>query len=432
MKRAYLMGGMMVAVFGMGVWGGMKAICVAVLAMAVVLWVTEWIPLVATSLWVVWLLSMGAYAWAPGDPGMYLKEFGNPILVLFLGGFVMAGAIQRSQVDRWVAHGILRLIPHRPLWVLGAVVMATMGISMWISNTAATLMMLPMALSLANTLPENDRFRMALLLAVPFSANVGGMATPVGTPPNAIAMAWMSRHGMGIGFADWMSWGIPLSVGCAVMVWAVLGTLFYTQSPLQVQTERVDKGPSFWVTIITLGVAIAAWMTGGIHGIPDATIALGAAVALVLLGAFPAHSLGSLEWPVVVLMWGGLCLGLGLETTGVSAQVGQWLTYLPPSYTAWVSVGVAGLLSSVMNDTATANVVIPMVGQIPSLHPALTVFMAAVSSSAAMVLPVSCAPNAVLFGRQLIPANVFVRAGVLVTLGVMGVIIGFAAMVSLF
>jgi len=432
MKRACLMGAMVVAVFAMGVLGGMKAMCVAVLAMAVVLWVTEWIPLVATSLLVVWLLSAGAFAWSPGDAGMYLKEFGNPILVLFLGGFVMAGAIQRAQVDRWVAHGILRLIPHRPLWVLGAVVMSTMGISMWISNTAATLMMLPMALSLANTLPENDRFRMALLLAVPFSANVGGMATPVGTPPNAIAMAWMSRHGMGIGFGDWMGWGVPLSLGCAVMVWAVLGTLFYTKSPLQVQPERVDKGPSFWVTIITLGVAIVAWMTGGIHGIPDATIALGAAVALVLLGAFPAHSLGSLEWPVVVLMWGGLCLGLGLETTGVSAQVGQWLTYLPPSYTAWVSVGVAGLLSSVMNDTATANVVIPMVGQIPSLHPALTVFMAAVSSSAAMVLPVSCAPNAVLFGRQLIPANVFVRAGVLVTLGVMGVIIGFAAMVSLF
>jgi len=424
MRRFVMMGVMMATVGGAGAVGGMQGVCVALLAVAVVLWVTEWVPVVVTSLWVVLGLSVGATVLSPADAGLYIKELGNPILSLFFGGFVMAGAIQRAKIDRMIAHGLLRLVPPQPKWVLAAIIMASIGVSMWISNTAATLMMLPIVLSLGDTLPKSDRFRMAMVLAVPFAANVGGMATPVGTPPNAIALGWLHRAGVELTFGGWMMWGLPVALLGGVMIWMVLSLLFKTKERIDVQPELIEVTPHAWLTLGVVGVAIVLWVTGGWHGFSDATVALGAAVCLLATRAYLPTDLGKLEWPVILLMWGGLALGLGIEKTGVSMMVGEWLAGVPSAYSAWVAMGVSATLSAVMNDTATANVVIPIIGQMPTDHLALTIFMTAVSSSAAMVLPVSCAPNAVVFGKSLVTSRTFIWAGSLVTVGILGVIAG--------
>ncbi len=413
-----------------GVLWGMQGLCVGLLLMATCMWVTEWVPVVVTSLLVVLGLSVGATLLSPTDAGLYIKELGNPILTLFFGGFVMAGAIQRAKLDRMMAHGLLRLVPPNPRWVLAAIIMASVGVSMWISNTAATLMMLPIVVSMADTLPKSDRFRVAMLLAVPFAANVGGMATPVGTPPNAIALGWLHRAGIDMTFGAWMMWGMPVAILGGLVIWMVLSLLFRTKERIYIQTESMDVTPQAWVTLGIVVLAIGLWITGGWHGMSDSTVALGAAVCLLATGAYLPSDLGKLEWPVMLLMWGGLALGLAIEKTGVSMLVGDWLAGIPSSYSTWVAMGVSATLSAVMNDTATANVVIPIIGQIPSNHLALTIFMTAVSSSAAMVLPVSCAPNAVLFGKALVSSRTFIMVGSLVTLGVLAVIAGWGLVVA--
>ena len=195
---------------------------------AAILWVVEPFPLYVTSFIVV-ILEVVLLGRAGGPLGLtgggytiFLTPFFDSVVVLFLGGFVMARAVKRYGLDERISRGILRRVGTRPCTVLFGMMVTTAFLSMWISNTATTALMIAVAIPIIKSFPSDEPFRKAIILGIPFAANVGGIGTPIGTPPNAIAMGILDQAGRGISFIEWMYRGIPVMIILLAVTWLVL------------------------------------------------------------------------------------------------------------------------------------------------------------------------------------------------------------------
>ncbi|MEX2388374.1 MAG: DASS family sodium-coupled anion symporter [Phycisphaeraceae bacterium] len=421
---------------------------VAIFIIAAIFWATEVIPLYATSLCLVGLqvlLLAHNGGLAPADAGpdggnlnfsVFFEPFASPVIILFLGGFLLSAAVTKHALDRAIAAKVLDPFTRRPILLIYGVMLITAFFSMWMSNTATTAMMLAIVAPLLKQMSDDGKFHLAVILAVPTGANIGGIGTPIGTPPNAVALANLRRAGLEIGFLDWMLVAVPL----AVLLIAVAGVILYVMLPagkgLSIprlkHTEPVSLRGKITLGILVLTIGL--WLTGSWHGINDAVIALIAAALLTSLGMLNRRDVDSVDWNILILMWGGLALGNAMSQTGLVEYITEqpFIGQLQGIVLAAAVVLLAYGLSTFMSNTAAANLIIPMALAFPAPGNVQLVILTALACSFAMALPISTPPNAMAFATGRLPASTLLRVGGLISLiAVVVLLLGYQVMLPL-
>lgn len=391
------------------------------------LWLTEAISLTFTAL----LVPLLAVALGLADVRTALASFANPIIFLFLGGFALAAALARHGIDQWLAHKLLSLARGRALPAALMLSVTTALLSMWISNTATAAMMLPLALGLSAPYAQAfPRYRLFLLLALAWSANLGGIATLVGSPPNAIAAA-----ALGWDFSDWLQVGMPAFV---MLFPLALLVLFLGVRP-EANVPRVAGGPAMpfpasreaWLVLVIFMLTVSLWIAGkplasllSINKDFDAWVAV---LAIVLLGITRVVSWQDVEqqasWGVLLLFGGGIALSMIMQSSGTSAWLAAHLSAWMPADYPWITYLVIALfvvfLTELVSNTASAALLVPLlmpVADAVGASPAVTAVLIAVSASCAFMLPVATPPNALVYGTGYVPQKSMVRNGLLMNM----------------
>ncbi|MEX0742320.1 MAG: DASS family sodium-coupled anion symporter, partial [Phycisphaeraceae bacterium] len=428
----------------------------AIFVVAAIFWATEVLPLYATSLVIVALCVLllttdGGIAallpthadWPVNDAGeplnlpfaTFFEAFASPVIILFLGGFLLSAAVTKHGLDRAIASKILSPVSHRPLLLIFAIMGITAFFSMWMSNTATTAMMIGIVSPLLRNLPEGERFGHALILAVPFGANIGGIGTPIGSPPNAIALGSLQSAGINITFVDWMIVGVPLALILLAVAGLLLFLMYRPSASLDIghihAREKISAAGK--ATACVLLAAMALWLTGRWHGIAPAVVALLAAAALTALRVLDRKDVDSIDWNILILMWGGLTLGHAMQTTGLVDHVMQLpIADLRGIALAAVVVFVAAGLSTFMSNTAAATLIIPMAIALSPTEAGELAILVAFACSFAMAMPISTPPNAIAFASGRITVNTMLTAGGIITLiALLLLLIGYQVMIPI-
>ena len=416
-------------------------------------WMTEALPLGATSLIPLVLLPLLGVASIDDAAAPYA----NPTVFLFLGGFLIAIAVERCGLHRRAALTILAAVGSRPANLVAGFMIATAFLSMWISNTAAALMMLPMAMSVAALeAPEpagaQTEFGAALLLGVAYAASLGGLGTLIGTPPNAMMAAYMAeRFGFEIGFGEWMLIGVPLVVVSLPLAWLILtrvacrvGDAPLAGAGVELGAARAALGPitraEWLVGGITLLTAVA-WIVRPliarvVPAVSDTTIAIAGAILLFTVPVswrrreFPLDGadIDRLPWSVLLLFGGGLSLAAAIQSSGLATWLGGALEQLGSLPLPFLVLGVVAsvvFLSELASNTAAAATFLPIAGALAvgiGESPVLLVIPAALAASCGFMLPVATPPNAIVYATGRIPMQRMMRAGILLNLSMIAIL----------
>jgi sodium-dependent dicarboxylate transporter 2/3/5 len=401
-------------------------VAAVLLLTAAALWITEAVPLFVTSFFLLaasicWLGPTLEAHGTPTPDAAFTAPFFSDVTLLFLGGFTLAAGLQRFQLDERLARGIIARTGHAVPLLLAGVMGITAALSLVLSNTATAAMMLTLVGPIRDALPPGDRYRVAFALAVPFAANIGGLGTPIGSPPNALALAAMQEGGYAPSFGRWLLIGIPGVLLMLGVLWVVLMALYRGQThslpaPPPRRAEPLSHGAR--LVLATAALTALGWITADLHGLSTGTVALLPPAVLFGAGILNARDLRALPWDVLLMLGGGLLLGRVMEISGLASWL---LSVLPlPEDSLFLLVAVFGaaacLMSSVMSNTATANLIIPIAASLHVEGRAPILVAIAFACSLAMPLPVSTPPNAMAFGSGDLTTAQFVRPGLAVTL----------------
>lgn len=409
-------------------------------------WITEAIPISATSLMPIVLLPI-----TQGAPiGQTTAAYGDKMLFLFVGGFIIAIGMQKWNLHKRIALNIINAIGTKANALILGFMLATGFLSMWISNTATTLMMVTIALALIKQTGEylkedGAQFFKALLLAIAFSASIGGVATLVGTPTNPIFVAIAGDlYGTEFSFTDWMIFALPFSIVMIGVCWLVLTKIVFKASTIElpmgkelIQGELKAMGKmSFeekaiaWVfaSVAVLWITRSFFLSQFIPGINDTTIAIAGALSLFLIPARNNSRLinweeaEKLPWGIIILFGGGLSLAAAFRSSGLAEWLGTQLQLaggLPLFILILIVAFTVNFLTEVTSNVATASIVLPILaalGTAIGVDPYLLMIPATMAASCAFMLPVATAPNAIVFGSGHLEVYDMVKAGVLLNI----------------
>ena len=404
-------------------------ICLMIFIGAAGFWVTEAIPPFATAILVV-VLNIYLLGQPGGPLGLsasgvsesyrvFLNPIASPVLVLFFGGFIMAIAATKHGFDLKLAKAFIKPFGTKPHMVLLGVILTTALFSMFMSNTATTAMMFAIFSQLFKHFEERDAFKKALILAIPFSANIGGIGTIIGTPPNAVAASVLNELGYSISFVKWMFFGVPVVVVMLAALWFLLMRSF---KPKKKQFEILfpEATEMTWDLLMTMGtfsITVLLWITEPLHGIPAAVVALLPIMIFTMFSIIDRNDLKKIEWDVLILVAGGLTLGISMKLSGLSDAL--------VNHIAWENLGlililvlisvVTMLISNFMSHTSAANLLIPIATSISVLSPVIGAIVVALSASLAMSLPISTPPNAIAFSTRTVDTREMARTGTIVS-----------------
>lgn len=400
-------------------------ICLSLFVGAAGLWVTEAIPPFATAIMVI-VLSIyilgkpgGPLGLEPSGYKLFLEPIASPVLVLFFGGFVLAVAATKHGFDTRLARAFVKPFGTRPTMVLLGIILTTGLFSMFMSNTATTAMMIAILAPLFKHFEGRDPFKKAMVLAIPFAANIGGVGTIIGTPPNAVAASVLSGLGYKISFIKWMLFGVPLAAAMLFVLWILLVRIFKPRSeefeilfpdPLELTWDLV-------IVVITFSVTVLMWLTEPLHGIPSAVVALIPVMIFTMFGIIDRRDLKKIDWDVLILIAGGLTLGVAMKSSGLSDILVQQLSLfaVPPMGLMVIIVVFSIALSNFMSNTSAANVIIPIVTSLGSINPMLAAIGVAFATSLAMSLPISTPPNALAFATNEVETSDLAKYGTLIS-----------------
>ena len=413
---------------------------IAIFATALLFWVLEPIPVFATSLLIILLeLTMVSdksfilFQAAEGASQFgtvlsykaIMATFASPIIMLFLGGFFLAMAATKYQLDVNMARVLLKPFGTQPRFVLLGLMLITAVFSMFMSNTATTAMMLAILAPVLTSFDKEDRGRIAFALGIPFAANIGGIGTPIGTPPNAIALKYLTGE-QAIGFGTWMSFAVPVAAILLALTWMLL-LWFYkpTTDTLTVSIEgKFRKNWQALTVYVTFGVTVFLWLFDFLHGMNPYIVAMIPVTVFSATRIITTKDLQRMSWDVLWLVSGGIALGLGLEQSGLAQHLIDSIPFA--EFNAYVLVFSATLatilMATFMSHTATANLLMPIMAvlgtTLPSLEPLggarMIILAVAFSSSLAMSLPISTPPNAMAHATGYIETKHMVKTGVIV------------------
>jgi sodium-dependent dicarboxylate transporter 2/3/5 len=416
----------------------------AIMALCAVWWVCEPIPMAATAL----LAATSCVLLGVAPAKQAFATFGNPLLFLFVGSFFIAEAMKVHGLGRRLAGSLARLARSR-LSLLCALSGSTFVLSMWMSNTAATAIALPIAVAAADATGDR-RLGTALVLGVAWGASVGGIATPVGTPPNLIGLAAVATAGTDIGFLHWMALCVPIAAVMMLALWLLFGLVLGVRRGQSLEWSGAPMERQAWnrgekAVVVALGGAIVGWLLPGVLELtaPDAAITawtrthLTEEVVALLAGCslfvLPADSEDGrsrpaltwkeatrIDWGVILLFGGGILLGELTRSTGLSKAWGEALVSLTGADSVWtmtaLCTGAAILLSEATSNTATATLMAPLAislaeaAGVSVVPPALG---ATIGASFGFMLPISTAPNAMAYATGYVRVPQMVRSGVL-------------------
>lgn len=365
------------------------------------LWLTEVVPAYVPTfvLWALTPLLLHGF----GDQFQLTRVLGwsaNPVLALFLGGFALSVAASRYGIDSLIAQLAVRLSGGSKLLLLALTATATATLSMWMSNIAAAAMMIAALHPLFVGVAKGDRFRRALLLAIALGANFGGMATPIGTGPNAIAIAAISSTHE-ITFVEWMVFALPLACGLMMAGLLLLMVRFRVRGAATGLPRISVKAPSRGgrLVMIVFFVTVAAWLTEPFHGTSSAIVALLATALLFGSGLLKRDDLARIDWSTLVLIAGGIALGNLLEQSGVIRFASAAMPWqeVSPLVRLFALCFASALLSALMSNTAAVTMLIPLAA---SIDPApSTAVLIAIAASLGIPFVISTPPNAMVYGE---------------------------------
>jgi len=413
----------------------------ALMTFCAIYWITEPIPMAATAL----VAAGGCVLLGVAEAEQAFGAFGNPLLFLFVGSFFLAEAMQTHGLGQRLARAVTRLAKGR-LSLMLALSGSAAAMSMWMSNVAATAITLPVAVAVATTLGDR-KLGTALVLSVAYGASVGGICTPVGTPPNLIGIAALRQVGEPVEFLRWMALCIPLAVLMMLILWIILSLTFGLRPGQPIgdtgagEHTRWNRGEI--AVVCAFGLAIAGWLVPGLieavaptsaatawckKHLTEEVVALGAGCLLFVLPAGsrdeprPAltwREAARIDWGVILLFGGGILLGKLAKSTGLSDLWGTSLVAATGADSTWtltaLVTGVAILLSEATSNTATATLMAPLavsLAQAAHVPPVPAALGATLGASFGFMLPISTGPNAMAYATGLVRVRQMMRAGI--------------------
>lgn len=433
---------------------------IAIFVFAALMWMLDAVPAWTTSTFLIvvmlltvsdsslWLLTDGYEPEVLGTAVSYkaiMHSFADPIIMLFLGGFILGIAATKTGLDMMLARTLLKPFGTQSRFVLLGFLLVTALFSMFLSNTATAAMMLMFLAPVLKSLPADGKGKIALAMAIPIGANVGGIATPIGTPPNAIALKYLNDPeglNLGIGFGEWMSFMFPFVLLIIFIAWFVLLKLFpFKQKTIHLEIE--GKARKDWrsiVVYVTVILTILMWVSDSITGVNANVVAMIPMGVFCIIGEIRKRDLEEINWSVLWMVAGGFALGEGLNATGLAKHVIETIPF-----DTWSPIAVligSGLicygLSNIISNTATAALLVPIlalagmsmganldvVGGVGTLLIGI-----AISASMAMILPISTPPNALAHATGMVEQKDFVKTGTI--MGVIGLVIGYTMLIVL-
>ena len=429
---------------------------IAIFAFATLMWIFEVVPSWATSVGIIGLMLLTTSTSgikpmmyeAAGEPLPYkdiMATFADPVIMLFIGGFILAIAATKTGLDAQLAKALLKPFGSKSDNVLLGFILITGVFSMFVSNTATAAMMLTFLTPVFKQLPPEGKGRIALTLSIPVAANLGGMATPIGTPPNAIALKYLNDPAglnLNLGFGEWVMFMLPLVLVLLFIGWILLRTIFpFSQKTVSLEIEGgMKKGFHTWVVIVTFIVTVLLWMTDKLTGINSYTVALIPFVVFALTGVINKYDLEEINWSVIWMVAGGFALGYGLNASGLAANAVESIPFgtWSPFVILLVSGIICYLLSNFISNSATAALLMPILAvvcsgmgdKLSAIGGTPTVLIGiAIAASSAMVLPISTPPNALAFSTNLVKQNDMVKIGII--MGIISMVLGYGLLFML-
>ena len=430
---------------------------IAIFVMAALFWILQPFPIWSTSMLVIVLmiLTLSNSALLPfrveGVTPLQFKSimatFANPIIMLFLGGFFLASAATKYNMDKNLARVLLKPFGKNPKYVLLGLMMITAVFSMFMSNTATAAMMLAILGPVLKLFDEDDRGKAAFALAIPLGANIGGMGTPIGTPPNAIALGALQNAGFNVSFGQWMMFGIPYVIVLMAIAWVLLLKIYpikMKEMILKIEGEganKFDTSPRAIIVYVTFALCVVLWITGNkVHGINDNVIAMIPMAVFALTGVITKKDLNDMSWDVLWLVAGGFALGLGLQETGLARHLINAIPFNTWSpFALMIGSGLICLfMANFMSHTSTASLLVPIfiavaVACQDNLAPlgGVTALLVSVAfaSSLGMCLPISTPPNALAHATGYTDTNGMAKTGIVMGIG--GLVISWLMMFGL-
>ncbi|KJG12360.1 SLC13 family permease [Photobacterium iliopiscarium] len=422
---------------------------IAIFLLAALCWVMEPIPIYATSVVIIVLellllsdKSLYLFRLDQGQPHFgdlmsyseIMATFASPIIMLFLGGFFLAMAATKYRLDVNLARVLLKPFGNQPKYVMFGLMLITAVFSMFMSNTATTAMMLSILAPVITLFGAKDPGRIAFALSIPVAANIGGIGTPIGTPPNAIALKYLTGENL-ITFGEWMFFGVPFVAVLLVFAWWLINKLYpATQQSIELTIQgKFLKTPKAITVYVTFTVTIMLWLMGSMHGMNAYTVALIPVAIFSITGIINKEDLKKISWDVLWLVSGGIALGLALDKTGLAKLVVHSIPFdIFSPYVVLLGAAILCLLmANFMSHTATANLLMPIMAALGTSMVSLTplggevtlILVVTFAASLGMSLPISTPPNALAHATGYVESNQMARIGAIV--GVVGVLLSF-------
>lgn len=428
---------------------------IAIFIWAACMWIVEAVPAWTTSLLIIVIMLLtisnsGISFLIDGYPKeellsykVIMNTFANPTVMLFMGGFILALVASKSGIDVSMARAMLKPFGSNPKVVLFGFMLVTAIFSMFVSNTATAAMMLTFLAPVLRQLPSSERGTAALALAIPIGANIGGLATPIGTPPNGIALQYINDVdglNLGVDFGEWMLVMTPLVIVIIIIAWILLSIMFpFTAKKVNLHIiGGAKKGWRTYVIYGTLAMTIILWMFEKWTGINSYVVALIPIGVFAITRIIKSSDLKDIDWACLWMVAGGFALGEGMSKTGLAEALVNTIPFDSwPALVVMIGGGlICWLLSQFISNSAATALMVPiMVAVGTGMGPALgeyggvgtLLIGVAMSASFAMSLPISTPPNAIAYSTGLIKTSQMFKAGILV--GVISLILGYALII---
>ena len=424
---------------------------IAIFAFATLMWVLEIVSSWATSVGIIVLMLL--FCTDSGIAPMVNEEevgkllsykgvmatFADPVIMLFIGGFVLAIAATKTGLDAQLAKVLLRPFGKRSEMVLLGFLLITGLFSMFVSNTATAAMMLTFLTPVFRQLPPEGKGRIALAMSIPVAANLGGMGTPIGTPPNTIALKYLNDPeglNLGLGFGQWMMFMVPLVIVLLLMSWRILLKMFpFSQKTIELHIDgEMKHNAHSYIVIVTFFVTVALWLLDRLTGINSYTVAMIPFMVFALTGVINKRDLEQINWSVIWMVAGGFALGYGLNASGLAANAVESIPFgdFSPMLILLLGGAICYVLSNFISNSATAALLMPILAMVcgamgdklaPIGGTPTVLIGVAIAASSAMILPISTPPNALAYATGYVQQKDMSRMGLI--MGVISMLLGF-------
>lgn len=397
------------------------------------LWLTEIIPLAASA----FLIPVVMVVTNVSSAKAVLAPFANPIIFLFLAGFLLAQAMSRTGFDRLIAITILSRSSSRPASLMLTIMTITAFLSMWMSNTASVAMIIPIAMAVLDKIPQAARktgFRRALILGVAYAGAVGGIGSAIGTPANILAMTFLGEFsGTDVKFVDWFAYGLPMVIIMVPIIWLFLLYSFKVRTGKvegflapEVDNKKFSEmggiQPEQRIVLVAFVLTIALWLSEGWHGISSGIVALIGALILFFSGTLQTEDLNRINWNALLTFGGGLAIGTILVETGFSDWLALklvGLSHLPQFLVIFLVAGLTLLIGAFISNTACAAMMIPLaipLAQLLRIDPRLMVAVIAIGSSVDFALVIGTPPTMLAYSTGLFETSEIFKRGIVLDL----------------